>query len=1588
MCANTGHFLRFCLLFTIAGCALSAHAQTYYLEQEAYPTFTAQFPVELGFINLANGNLHLEIPIASFPQRGKESFVGKIVYDSRFWSVQLDANGRPYWTPYIGNSGSGGWRFVTTGNPGTNGFTTQWRYCDGLHHKTRTTYSGFYWRDADNTLHNFDKSLTLVQDQCVPANNVSAGSGYATDMSGYLIQVSNYFTMVVLAKDGTQVYPTVQDRNGNFYSSDGNGNWIDTMGRTPFLVSNVNGNIDYLNTQGGRSRATETLTTVSVATHFGANGGDYSGLLWLPQSLALPDGSSYSFAYDSYGELTSITFPTGGQVSYSYTNFTDDRGNINRWVTSRTASGGTWSLIPQTGTCSGTSCQQQVTVTSPLNDDTVYSFTMFYVDTGMWNTQTQYYQGSSVSGGTLLLTHTMDYISSPYCCLTSGNTAIWPVSGGTLTRKVEYSYDGFTAANLTAAKEWDYYSNSSFPANPDRETDYAYITDSTYTSINMNMLSTTTTRDSAGTQRALTTYGYDQSGVTPTNAPQHNGVTGPRGNRTSIGRWLNTTGSTLTTTLTYDDAGNMLSSTDPGVHTTSYAYSTAFASAYPTQITRPDTSSPNLAHHVTSKNYDFNSGRVITETGENGLNTAYSYDSMLRPLTTTFPDGGQTSITYNDVPPFTVTTSTEVTSSVNITSVVTADGLGRTGQTQLTSDPDGATTVVTTYDVLGRKSTESTPYRTTSDSTYGSRTYNYDALNRPTTVIESDGSVLQIQYCANSTLLTDEAGHWRRRKADGFGRIIEVDEPNSLTATVSACPAQSDPIWATMYSYNTLDKLTSVLQAGSRQRIYTYDSLSRLVSSTNPESSTATNPPATVPTTYAYDPDGNLSSKTTPAPNQNGTATVMLSYCYDPLNRMTSKAYTAQSCPMPSPVATYSYDQNACLGQSSCYNVGRRTAMTDAAGSESWAYDKMGRVWANQRTTNSILKTTLYSYNLDGSLATLTYPSTRVITYQPGGAGRPLSAVDTPNSINYATGAHYAPPGGLGQIQNGTNLTSTFIYNNRLQPCWMYSTTGSALPWNTTLCNGSTATGNIFDLKYSFNWGAGDNGNLVGITNNQDNTRSQTFSYDQLNRILTGKTTSTYATSPANCWGEQYGYDASGNWGNLLLIGSVSSAYNGCTQESGLSVAVTVQNQIVGNTYDTAGNLLTGLGLGSYTYNAENQMTSTAGTNYTYDGDGKRVQKSSGKIYWYGASGQVLDETDLTGSTTNGSFNEYVFFGGQRLARRDGSGNTLYYFADHLGTSRVIVQAGSTAPCYDADYYPFGGERPPLIATCSQNYKFTGKERDSESGLDNLEKRYYGSSLGRLMSPDPVFFQAEMLTDPQRLNEYAYARNNPLLYIDPTGEAILLSVVPEERQRQLDALCSAAGISSDNCGYYIYPNPVPDKNGNTDYYVGINTNGADGKGTSFQDLNDVAGALGAVINDQRVVQLDVVSAGETLTDNEGYQRTIGPVDVEKGTSPGATYQGQNGRWHIALLNPATAPGSVPLNKMSNFQPGFADQGLILAHEIGHLRQQWGLDSRHWMGVVENFLLNDDHAASKSEARRLENQARKLRDPNAPTRRRE
>jgi len=292
------------------------------------------------------------------------------------------------------------------------------------------------------------------------------------------------------------------------------------------------------------------------------------------------------------------------------------------------------------------------------------------------------------------------------------------------------------------------------------------------------------------------------------------------------------------------------------------------------------------------------------------------------------------------------------------------------------------------------------------------------------------------------------------------------------------------------------------------------------------------------------------------------------------------------------------------------------------------------------------------------------------------------------------------------------------------------------------------------DFTYGFNYGAADNGNVQSIANNITSARSQTYTYDELNRVSTAKTT---ATSGTYAWGLAFTYDP---WANLLSASvTQGSAYSFSVYSDGFN---RIHNTGSTFTYDAAGNLTADPVNSSYTYNAEGELTSAAGVTYTYDGDGDRVQKSNGKLYWYGVGSDPLSESDASGNLTN----EYIFLNGARIAMLQLSTSAVnYYVADHLGSSRIVTNSSGSV-LDDSDYYPYGGERS-YSSGSGNNYKFTGKERDAESGLDDFAARFYTSNYGRFLSADEAKYSHP--ADPQTWNLYTYVANNPLNAVDPTG---------------------------------------------------------------------------------------------------------------------------------------------------------------------------------------------------------------------------
>ena len=183
----------------------------------------------------------------------------------------------------------------------------------------------------------------------------------------------------------------------------------------------------------------------------------------------------------------------------------------------------------------------------------------------------------------------------------------------------------------------------------------------------------------------------------------------------------------------------------------------------------------------------------------------------------------------------------------------------------------------------------------------------------------------------------------------------------------------------------------------------------------------------------------------------------------------------------------------------------------------------------------------------------------------------------------------------------------------------------------------------------------------------------------------------------------------------------------------------------------------------------------TVTSTYTYDASGHPVKVVSGGV-------TTIYPTKLY-NTDGTTPMKHIFAGNQTIATIKGTGASAipYYVAtDHLTGSNIVTTSTGTQEEL-MDYYPFGAIRlDEKSGTFSEQRKFTGYEYDTDTGLNYAQARYQNPSLGRFISQDPVFwdFDESYLTDPQQWNSYSYARNNPLVYIDPQGEEAELVVKP------------------------------------------------------------------------------------------------------------------------------------------------------------------------------------------------------------------
>lgn len=154
---------------------------------------------------------------------------------------------------------------------------------------------------------------------------------------------------------------------------------------------------------------------------------------------------------------------------------------------------------------------------------------------------------------------------------------------------------------------------------------------------------------------------------------------------------------------------------------------------------------------------------------------------------------------------------------------------------------------------------------------------------------------------------------------------------------------------------------------------------------------------------------------------------------------------------------------------------------------------------------------------------------------------------------------------------------------------------------------------------------------------------------------------------------------------------------------------------------------------------------------------------------------QITDKTKYVDQyfevNQNGQFKLYVYLGDQKIATIDNDDN-YFNLDNHLSSHTIITNpTGQIVETNDYDDY---GSVIHSESSINNDYKFTGKEFDTETGLQYFGQRYYDSDVGRFASIDPLLISEinQFLSDPQQLNSYSYSRNNPISLVDKTGEKV------------------------------------------------------------------------------------------------------------------------------------------------------------------------------------------------------------------------
>jgi YD repeat-containing protein len=855
-------------------------------------------------VNLGNLNVSFTVPTVHKAGRGLP-FNYDLTYANSVW-YPVVVSGTKSWTPVA----NWGWQSSWAASTGylTNSLFTSYCY-DNMGHQTGVhyTYSGWNYHDPFGRTVGFSGTIEIYGGSC-SGTNVTSFTSVATDGSGYTLNASGSSGSILDAKGVITNPPmgvpagatssTRTDSNGNQISANSTGVFTDTLGTTALTITGSNP-VSFVYTSPSSASPAYVMhyTTSTVKTAFACSGISEYGptSVSLVTDITLPDSSKYIFTYeptpgfagDVTGRIKSVTLPSGGTITYTYTggaNGITCADGSTSGLTRQVNPGGTWTYartnVPGTDHWTTTLTDP----TTPTGNQTVIDFQKASASTNFYETRRLAYQGATT--GTLLQTAITCYngvsVSAPANCPTTAVAlpitrqtvfTYLPDSSG-LQAETDTTFDSFALVHLV--DEYDYAAGAVGSKLRTTLTSYVAlgngIVDRPYQ---------VQIKDGSGIVKAKTTYSYDEPNtLTATSGvPQHVSVTGSRGNLTTVAAQASGT-TTLYRKFTYYDTGTLKTSTELSTSNatngalTTYNYTAGTPScnyAFPTSISEP----LNLSQSMT---WDCSGGVLLSLVDENGntSSTAYSganyTNDFWRPYSTTDRAGFTTNYFYypysGNQPLQTESKSATFNNGNAIVDVLTtADGFGRTIFSQTKQGPTASSydTVATCYDNRGRVNFASSPYSNAviTSATLACPSGNagtstaYDAIGRPTTINDSGGGSSSYTYFGNAVLQTLASPTQKKQlEYDALGRLKSVCEVTAGTTAFpgGTCSQSANPQigYYTTYGYDVLGNQTGVTQnaqapsTARQNRNLIYDMMGRLTSETNPEMNNAA-------VTYSYD---------------------------------------------------------------------------------------------------------------------------------------------------------------------------------------------------------------------------------------------------------------------------------------------------------------------------------------------------------------------------------------------------------------------------------------------------------------------------------------------------------------------------------------------------------------------------------------------------------------------------------------------------------------------------------------------------------------------------------------------------------------